>query len=86
VLAAAGQDVSAARLFAKATALHKEIGARMRSFDSEHEARALEAVRARLDDAIFERAWNEGLALSEDEALENLPSDRREAGRAPHLP
>jgi hypothetical protein len=71
VLAAAGQDVSAARLFAKTSALHKEIGTRMRSFDSEQEAKALEAVRTRLDEATFERAWNEGLALSEEEALEH---------------
>jgi predicted ATPase len=87
VLAAAGQDVSAAQLFAKTSALHKEIGTRMRSFDSEQEAKALEAVRARLDEATFERAWNEGLALSEDEALElGAATDRRRAGHAPHLP
>jgi predicted ATPase len=91
VLAAAGQDVSAAQLFAKTSALHKQTGARMRSFDSEQEAKALEAVRARLDEATFERAWNEGLALSEEEALEHgslarRPNDRPSAGHAPHLP
>ena len=71
VLEAAGQDVSAVRLFAKTSALHDEIGTRMRSFDAAREAKALAAVKARLDDATFEDAWNEGLALSEDEALEN---------------
>jgi predicted ATPase len=86
VLEAAGQDISAVQLFAKTSALHDEIGTRMRSFDAAREAEALAAVKARLDEATFERAWNEGLALSEDEALENLPSDRRRAGRAPHLP
>jgi predicted ATPase len=75
VLEAAGQDISAVRLFAKTSALHDEIGTRMRSFDAEGEAKALAAVKARLDDSTFEHAWNEGLALSEDDALENLPSD-----------
>jgi predicted ATPase len=87
VLAAAGRDVSAAQLFAKTSALHKEIGTRMRSFDSEQEAKGLEAVRTRLDEATFECAWNEGLALSEDDALElAAATDRRRAEHAPHPP
>jgi len=71
VLAAAGRDIRAVRLFAKATALSQEIGTRMRLLDTEQQDKALAAVKARLEDATFERAWNEGLALSEDEALED---------------
>jgi hypothetical protein len=59
------------RLFAKTTALYEEIGTRMRLLDTEEQEKALAAVKTRLDDATFERAWNEGLALSEDEALEH---------------
>jgi tetratricopeptide (TPR) repeat protein len=86
VLAAAGEDVPAVRLLAKTTALYEEVGMRARSYDSAQDEQALEAVKARLDPATFDRAWSEGLALGEDEALANLPSDRREAGPAPHLP
>jgi predicted ATPase len=71
VLAAAGQDVPAVRLLAKTTALYDEVGIRARSADAAQDEQALAAVKARLDEATFERAWNEGLALSEEEALEH---------------
>jgi predicted ATPase len=71
VFAAAGRDIRAVQLFAKASALYEEIGTPMRLLDTEEQEKALTAVKARLEDATFERAWNEGLALSEEEALEH---------------
>ena len=56
------------------------------SWAAERNAATLAAARTHLDETTFEHAWNEGLALREDEALDNLPSDRRAAGRAPHPP
>jgi hypothetical protein len=70
--------------------LYEETGGR-RSWAAERDAATLALVKANLDDAAFERAWNEGLALSEEEALEHgslarRPNDRPSAGHAPHLP
>ena len=62
-----------------------------RSSGADRDAATLALVKANLDNAAFERAWSEGIALSEDEALEHgslarRPNDRPSAGHAPHLP
>lgn len=89
-LAAAGQFVPATRVLAKLMDIYDETGG-SRSSGADRDAATLALVKANLDDATFERAWNEGRALSEDEALEqgNLarrPNDPPSAGHAPHLP
>jgi tetratricopeptide (TPR) repeat protein len=70
VLAAAGRHVAAARLLAKAAALNEEARTRARAWNEEQAAKALATVEAALNEEAFARAWDEGLALSEDEAVE----------------
>jgi tetratricopeptide (TPR) repeat protein len=71
VLAAGKEYVAATRLLAKATDLTEELGGKQRSWQAERDAATLATVKANLDEAAFERSWNEGLALSENEALEH---------------
>jgi hypothetical protein len=63
--------LSATRFLAKASAVYEETGRPASALDAEHEAQALAGVKAKLEPAAFERAWNEGLALSEDDAIQN---------------
>jgi hypothetical protein len=65
------QYVAATGLLANAIALNEELGGKKRSWAAERDSATLAAVKANVDDATVERAWNEGLALSEDEALEH---------------
>ena len=69
-LAAADQFVPAARVLGKVMHIYDETGG-LRSSGADRDAATLALVKANLDDAAFERAWNEGPALSEDEALEH---------------
>jgi tetratricopeptide (TPR) repeat protein len=69
VLAATGRHEAAARLLAKATELHKQTGSGQEPWIADRNGATLAAISANLDQAAFERAWNEGLALSEDEAV-----------------
>jgi predicted ATPase len=70
---------AAARLLARADATFAELGASQESWMLEERDRALASVRSLMDDAAFERAWEQGLRMTHDEgvalALEVLGSD-----------
>jgi ATP/maltotriose-dependent transcriptional regulator MalT len=69
----------AARLFGAAEALRETRGARLPPIDRDEYAPHLANLRAHLDDAQLRAAWNEGRAMSIEQALEyalenkNLP-------------
>ena len=67
-LVAAGEHVRATRVLAKATDVHSVTGGGERSWVAERDAATLAAVKANLDGTEFERAWNEGLALTDYDA------------------
>ena len=71
VLADAGRHADAGRLLAKATEMQQETGTSDPYWSEDRDAETLAAVKANLDEAAFERAWSEGLALSEDDALQH---------------
>jgi len=68
-LAFAGRAAAAARVFACAEALYEEIGARARPLTAERDEKTLSAIRAQLDDSVFAEAWDQGRALTADEAV-----------------
>ena len=68
-LAFAGRAVAAARVFSCAEALYGEIGARARPLTAARDAKTLDAIRAKVDDAVFAEAWEQGQALTPDEAV-----------------
>ena len=68
-LAFAGRAVAAARVLASAEALYEESGARARPTVAERDEKTLSAVRAQLDEAAFAEAWEQGRALTADEAV-----------------
>jgi hypothetical protein len=68
-LVAAGSPAIAARLLASAEALQEEIGAGRGQWLVEMNERTLRAIRAELDDAAFTEAWEQGRALTVDEAV-----------------
>jgi predicted ATPase/class 3 adenylate cyclase len=61
----------AARLLAKADVIREEVGYSPESWMAQEYEDTLTLVHARLDEAAFEAAWNEGRALSIDEAVEH---------------
>jgi hypothetical protein len=68
-LAFAGRSVAATRVLASAEALREEIGARARRTDAERDAKTLGAIHTLLDEAAFDEAWEQGRALTPDEAV-----------------
>ena len=78
-LALAGRAVAAARVLASTTALYEEIGARARPIDAERIENTLSAIRTQLDDAALAVAWDEGKALTPDEAVALALKDRPDA-------
>ncbi|MGH2820683.1 MAG: ATP-binding protein [Actinomycetota bacterium] len=68
-LAWRGRAEAAARLLAWVDALREEMGARVRPSDAVVTERTLGQVRAQIDEATFAAAWEEGRALTADEAV-----------------
>jgi tetratricopeptide (TPR) repeat protein len=68
-LTLAGRAVAATRVLASAEALYEEIGARARPINAERNENTLSAIRSQLDDSAFAEAWEQGRALSPDEAV-----------------
>jgi len=66
---AGGAGANAARLLSSAEALRDEIGAGVPPYLAKVNEEALTAIRAQLDDAAFVEAWEEGKALTVDEAV-----------------
>jgi hypothetical protein len=67
--ASAGEAETAARLLSSSRALYEELGASAPSFGTDRNEETLAIVRAQLDDASFDAAWDEGLRLTLDEAI-----------------
>jgi predicted ATPase/class 3 adenylate cyclase len=64
-----GRPGVAAQLLSRATALRDEMGYSLESWMTLETEEALAAVRAQLDDAAFDEAWETGAKLSLDEAI-----------------
>ncbi len=69
LLAAQGRAETATQVFASADALCEEIGFSLRSWDPEFIDETLAMIHARLDEAAFAEAWEEGRVLTADEAV-----------------
>ena len=59
----------AAQLLSRAAAFRNELGYSLESWMTQENEDALAAVRAQLDDAAFDAAWEAGAELSLDEAI-----------------
>jgi predicted ATPase/class 3 adenylate cyclase len=68
-LATAGSASIAARLLASAEALQEEIGAGRSQWVVEMNEGTLKAIRAQLDEAAFAEVWEQGRALTVDDAV-----------------
>jgi predicted ATPase len=68
-LAFAGRAGTAARLLSWSEAQYEERGASMRRFLAELNETTLTAIRAQLDEAAFAEAWEQGRALTPDQAV-----------------
>ena len=68
-LAFAGKAVEAAWVLASGEALYEEIGVRARPLAAERDEKTLSAIRTQLDDSAFVEAWEQGRAMSADEAV-----------------
>jgi hypothetical protein len=69
VLAAVGRAETAARLLSGSMALYEELGASLRPWLAEMNEETLATIRAQLDEAAFSGAWEQGRALTADEAV-----------------
>ena len=69
VLAAEGRAEAAARLLSRGEALREEIGAGLESWAVEMNERTLTAIHTQLDEAAFAEAWEQGRAMTVDEAV-----------------
>jgi predicted ATPase/class 3 adenylate cyclase len=69
LLAAQGKAETAARVLSSSDALCEEIGASLRSWDPEFVDGTLTTIRARLEEAAFAEAWEQGRTLTADEAV-----------------
>jgi len=67
-LASAGKAEAAARIISSAEALREEIGG-MEGWVENTRERALTTIRSQLDEAAFAEAWEQGRALTADEAV-----------------
>ncbi len=68
-IAASGELERAARLFGASDALFKPTGVGLSPSDQPEHERVLAGVRGRLNAATFQRCWNEGRALSLEQAV-----------------
>lgn len=69
MIAALGDSLRAARIWGAAERLHEEVGSALPGENSSVGARVA-ATRATLgDDAAFDRAWQEGRAMTLEQAL-----------------
>ena len=66
---AGGAGADAARLLASAENIRLEIGAGVAPYLATIHAEALAIIRRQVDEDIFEEAWEEGLTLTDDEAV-----------------
>nr|MBA3332839.1 tetratricopeptide repeat protein [Actinomycetota bacterium] len=64
-----GRAGMAAQVFARAEALREEIGAREYTWIAEMNEGTLAIIRTQLDEAAFDEAWEQGRALTVDEAV-----------------
>jgi predicted ATPase/class 3 adenylate cyclase len=64
-----GRETTAARLLSSSEALHEEIGASVASWVAEMNEGTLATIRTQLDEAAFAAAWEQGRALTADEAV-----------------
>ena len=64
-----GRPGVAAQLLSRATALRDEIGYSLESWMTLETEEAFAEVRALLDDAAFDEAWEAGRVLTLDEAI-----------------
>ena len=69
ILVLLGQAELAARLVASSEALTEQIGARTFYWAAERNEQTLAAIRAQLDGAALEAAWDQGRAMTMDEAM-----------------
>jgi len=68
-LAVAGQAETAIRLVSCSEALYEETGRSVASWTAKRNEETLSTVRSTLDDAAFAEAWEDGRALTLDEAV-----------------
>ena len=68
-LAATGRAGTAVRLLSSSEALRREIGARAPSYIVEMNAKTRTTIHAQLGEAAFAEAWEQGRALTPDEAV-----------------
>ena len=68
-LASAGNAGAAARLLASSEALHEEVGVGPRPYLLAENETTLAAIRGQLDEAAVGEAWEQGRALTADEAV-----------------
>jgi tetratricopeptide (TPR) repeat protein len=77
IAAACGRHAQAARLWAAAAAVREVLGVAAKPKDARELADAIDRVRTELGSAAFDTAWQEGFALTLDEAImlgtEGLP-------------
>jgi len=66
---AGGAGANAARLLSRAEALREEIGAGVPPYLAKVNEEALTAIRTQLDEAAFVEAWEQGRALTADDAV-----------------
>ena len=69
LLALAGEADAATRVLATGAMLQEEMGARPMAWLKRGNDESLALIRARLDDAAFLEAWEQGRALTADEAV-----------------
>ena len=81
VKSATGSPVHAVRLWAASEALREEIGDERATHDQIRFERDLKQVRALLTDDVFDQAWNEGRAMTLNDAVRCALDVR--AGRDP---
>jgi hypothetical protein len=68
-LAVAGTAGTAARILSSSEALYEETGGGVLSWVAKMNAETLGVIRSQLDDVAFAEAWEEGRALTIDEAV-----------------
>jgi DNA-binding CsgD family transcriptional regulator len=84
IAGAKGQCERAARLWGAAEALRKTIGAAIHPTDRRDYERSVAAARAQLNESAWEAAFEEGMAMSAEEAAEYALSE--EGAPAPQSP
>lgn len=68
-VAVEGRAETATRLLSRSEALHEQIGAAVASWLAETKEKTLTTIRTQLDETAFAEAWEQGRALTVDEAV-----------------